>query len=323
MSNDSGPTISQALPGFTEYMTVERRFSPTTIGKYRDNVDWFRRDVGDLPLGEIRLTHFMALKSRMSGRGTRASRIAGVVFAMKSLLAYGRDFLGVAVLDLKNIGVPREPRREVVYLTEEQIGQFLAAIKLNTAWPPLHPHVAGYCYRALIETLLASGMRVSEALSLNRDSINFEAREAVIVGKGNRQRTVFFTPRALDWIRRYQGVRIDSGSALFVSAFTGRRLQRGSVELMFRRLSRAAGLEKTVTPHILRHTTATRLLHKGCPVGFIKEVLGHQRLETTCHYYLGMLSKADTKKAFDSYMADGGSGTGAWSDARARPPAPH
>jgi integrase/recombinase XerD len=303
MSNEPGPTISQALPGFIEYMTAERRFSINTVQRYRYNVNCFRRDVGDLLLGEIKPMHFIALKSRMSARGARASRIAGVIFAMKSLLTFARDFLGVAVLDVKNIAVPREPRREVLYLTEEEVAKFIAAITLETSLPR-HPHLAGYCYRALVETLLGSGMRISEALSLNRDSIDFEAREAVIIGKGNRQRPVFFTARALEWVSRYLDLRADSDRALFVSAATGRRLTRDAVELMFRRLSRAAGMEKTVTPHILRHTTATRLLHKGCPIGFIKEVLGHQRLETTCHFYLGTLSKADTKKAFESYMTD-------------------
>jgi site-specific recombinase XerD len=286
-----------------EYMRAERRFSTNTVERYRYNVNCFRRDVGDLLLVEIKPTHFIALKSRMNERGARASRIAGVIFAMKSLLTFARDFLGIAVLDLKNIAVPREPRRDVLYLTDDEVAQFLAAIKLESTWLR-QPHIAGYCYRALVETLLASGMRISEALSLNRDSINVAAREAVIIGKGNRQRTVFFTPRALEWIRRYLDVRRDSNRALFVAVANGHRLRPGAVELMFRRLSRAARMEKNVTPHVLRHTTATKLLHRGCPVGFIKEVLGHQRLETTCHFYLGALSKADTKKAFESYMTD-------------------
>lgn len=284
-------------------MAVEKRFSPLTVSKYHGNVRWFVRDVGDLVIPALCLNDFISLKARMTERGARASRIAGVIFAMKSALSYAHDVLGVPILDLRSVKAPREARREVVYLTDQELARFLGTIRLESSWTG-EPRVTGYCYRALVETLLASGMRISEALSLDRDSIDFGTREAVIIGKGNRQRTVFFTPRALDWLQRYFKMRRDTGQALFASR-TGRRLTRDAVEFMFRRLSRAARLEKAVTPHMLRHTAATNLLHKGCPIGFIKEVLGHQRLETTCRFYLGMLDKADTKRAFDSYMIYG------------------
>src|SRR5437588_7713200 len=116
MDNTPQPTISELVPGFIEYLSVERRFSPATVKKYHDNVNWFRRDVGDMAVTEIRLEHFISLKARMAARGARAARIAGVIFAMKSVLAYARDILGVLVLDLKNVKAPREARRDVVYL---------------------------------------------------------------------------------------------------------------------------------------------------------------------------------------------------------------
>ena len=303
MGQNISLTVGEALPGFVAYMRVEKCFAPTTVKKYQENVSWFVRDIGDLPIADIRLDHFIALKGCMLRRGAREARIAGVIFAMKGLLAYAQHVLGIQILELKNVRAPREPRREVVYLTGDEVGLFLSAIRIDTPWTQ-QPHIAGYCFRALVETLLATGMRISEALSLNRNSIDFEKREAVVIGKGNRQRTVFFTPRSLEWIRRYLDLRKDSGQPLFVS-LTGTRLAVKSTESTFRRVCRKAGLDKHVTPHTLRHTAATNLLHKGCPIGFIKEVLGHQRLETTCHYYLGVLSKADTKRAFDAYMVYG------------------
>src|SRR5712691_11478595 len=70
---------------------------------------------------------------------------------------------------------------------------------------------------------------------------------------------------------------------------------------MFRRNTKWAVLEKRVTPHMIRHTTATNLLRNGCPIGFIKEILGHENLETTCRYYLGILNKKDVKFAHETY----------------------
>jgi len=300
MDNTSQTTISQILPGFVEYMWVERRFSAATVSKYKENIVSFMREVGDVAIAELGFAHIIALKGRMAARGAQESRMASMIFAIKSLLGYARDVLQIRVMDLSVIRAPKPPRREVAYLSPDELNKFISAIPVTNCWTQ-EPRLDGQCFRALVETLSASAMRISEALSLNRDSIDFEKREAYIIGKGNRERTVFFTKDALTWIRRYLGLRQDTGPALFATR-TGERLCVGAVETRFRRVSAKAALSKRVTPHMLRHTAATHLLRKGCPVGYIKEILGHQRLETTCRFYLGVMNATDTKRAFDSYM---------------------
>jgi site-specific recombinase XerD len=292
-------TITNSLPGFLDYMAAERRFSPRTIKTYREAVTFFTRQVGDLPLASIALNHFISFKARMAERGAGESRIAIIVNAMKCLLVYARDVLQIPILDLGAIRAPRAPRRQVSYLTADELETFLAAIPLRS-WTG-KPRLSGYGFRALVETLAATGMRISEALSLERDSIDRERKEALIIGKGNKERLVFFTDRALAWIVRYQDLRRDSNPALFVT-LQGKRLSIDAVEPMFRRHTRWAGIEKRVTPHVIRHTTATTLLRNGCPMGFIKEILGHANLETTCRYYLGIMGQADTRKAHQTYL---------------------
>jgi site-specific recombinase XerD len=298
MENKPQPTISEVLPGFLEYMSAERRFSPRTAKNYQEACRYFAKEMGDLEIPAIGLRDFISIKARMGNRGAGASRIASIIMGMKCLLMYARDILGLRVMDLTAVKAPKAPSREVTYLTQQELGQFVAAIRLHT-WTG-EARFTGYCFRTLVETLLATGMRISEALALDRDSIDAPAKEAVIVGKGNKQRTVFFTDRALEWLQKYLALRRDSNPALFVTA-RHTRLTINTVGSTFRRIREWAGLEKHVTPHTLRHTTATSLLASGCPIGFIKEVLGHQRLETTCRYYLGILSKADTKKAHERY----------------------
>lgn len=299
-TNRSQITVSQALPGFVEYMWIEKRFSAATVNKYKENIASFMRDVGDIALAEMELAHFMKLKGLMAKRGAQEARIASMVFAVKCLLLYARDFLHIQGIELSVIRPPKVPRRPVVYLSVEELSRFKSAIQLKNEWLET-PRFEGYCLRALVEVLCASAMRISEALSLNRDSIDLEKREAHIIGKGNKQRTAYFTEGALIWLRRYLELRSDTNRALFVTR-TGERVQRNAVEARFRRISDKARVGKRVTPHMLRHTAATHLLQNGCPVGYIKEILGHERLETTCHYYLGVLDKADTKRAFESYM---------------------
>jgi integrase/recombinase XerD len=131
--------------------------------------------------------------------------------------------------------------------------------------------------------------------------MDFDRKEARVIGKGNKQRTVFFTDRALDWLRRYLATRRDDAAALFVSQNGTTRLSRTDIWRPFARYRQLAGLNKPVRPHLLRHTAATQLLFNGCPIGHIKEILGHERLETTCRYYLGLDRRA-AKLAHQQYL---------------------
>jgi integrase/recombinase XerD len=188
-----------------------------------------------------------------------------------------------------------------VFLTPDEVARFVSAIPLTTS--KNQPHHPGIRFRALVETLLGSAMRIGEVLSLNRTSIDFERKEARVIGKGNKERTVFFTDRALHWLGRYLEMRTDDAAALFLSQ-SGSRLSRTDIWRPFSRFRRIAGLNKPVRPHLLRHTAATQLLFNGCPVGHIKEILGHERLETTCRYYLGLDRRA-AKAAHQQYLVYG------------------
>jgi integrase/recombinase XerD len=144
-------------------------------------------------------------------------------------------------------------------------------------------------------------MRISELLSLDRAQVDFEAREAKIIGKGNKERVVFFSERAIGWIRKYLALRADQHPALFACQDGKSRLKRPDIWRPFARYRQAAAITKRVTPHLLRHTAATQLLFNGCPVGHIKEILGHERLETTCRYYLGLDHRA-AKQAHEQFL---------------------
>jgi len=159
----------------------------------------------------------------------------------------------------------------------------------------------GLRFRALVEVLLGTGMRIGEALSLNRKSINWDRKEAKIVGKGNKERRVFFTERSLDWLRRYLETRNDSHEAVFVTKRPAARLNRDDIWRFFARHRKLARIDKRLTPHILRHTVATNLVFNGCPIVHVKEILGHERLDTTCKYYLGV-DKEQAKKAHRQYL---------------------
>jgi Phage integrase family len=157
--------------------------------------------------------------------------------------------------------------------------------------------------RALIEVLFSTGMRISEALSLDRSAIDWDRGEAVVIGKGKKQRKVYFREQTINRLQRYLEKRLDDFPAVFIR--NGQTIQRLQGHGSWKRLSRyarLAGLAKRVYPHMLRHTMATTLLANGCPIGHIRVLLGHAHLATTCRYYLGMMSDAEARDAHKKYL---------------------
>ncbi len=294
-----GSTIRQLLPYYLAYVEHEWRLAGKTRDSYGEGIHSALQVLGDIKPQELDHHKVVTLKSAMAVRGAGPSRIRGVINSLRSFLRFCRLGLGLEVLDPKFIRPPRVPRREVVFLTPEEIEKFLSVIPVFSGKHRVD--LKWLCFRSLVEVLLGTGMRISEALSLKRSSVNFETGEARIIGKRNKERTVFFNTRALAWIKEFINHRRDTGEWLFVLP-NGKRLGYSPVLKWFTITRARAGLLKKVTPHILRHTMATTLLFNGCPIGFIKEILGHDNLETTCQYYLGVDKKA-AKEAHRKYLS--------------------
>jgi site-specific recombinase XerD len=222
-----------------------------------------------------------------------------MLLVLKRFLKYVAEECNLTSLPADAVMIPRRPRREVGYLTVEEVERFVSSIKLHTGGG--HIYLPGLRFRVLVEVLMGTAMRISEVLSLDRNQIDFTNAEAKIAGKGGKERVVFFTERALHWVKQYLETRDDQHAALFVTTDGMRRLKRPDIWRPFTRHRVLARIDKRVTPHLLRHTAATQLLFNGCPIGHIKEILGHERLETTCRYYLGLDHRA-AKAAHGKYL---------------------
>lgn len=286
-------------PAFLLYAKAELHFAPETLIKYRDCLRQLSRFCGSQTMDRFGKADLVAFKAHLISRNLSVNRQVTILLVLKRFLRYLAEELALPVLPYDVVTVPRRPRKEVAYLRAGEVEQFVCGIKLKTAQG--NTYISGLRFRALVEALLGSAMRISEVLSLDRGQIDFERGEAKIVGKGSKERTVFFTDRALFWIRQYLDARRDEQPPLFVTTDGQRRLKRPDIWRPFVHYRRKAGLNKRVTPHLLRHTAATQLLFNGCPVGHIKEILGHERLETTCRYYLGLDHRA-AKAAHRKYL---------------------
>jgi len=139
---------------------------------------------------------------------------------------------------------------------------------------------------SLIELLISTGMRVGELVNLNINSLNFEDRSCIVLGKGNKEREVYFDAKTKLHLKEYISKRNDSNDALFVSMRKPhQRLSISGIELIIRTLGINSNISK-VHPHKFRRTLATMAIDKGMPVEQVQKLLGHVKIETTMHYAL-------------------------------------
>lgn len=153
---------------------------------------------------------------------------------------------------------------------------------------------------AMIDMLASTGMRVGEMVLLNRDDIDFNERECVVFGKGDKERMVYFDARTKLHLQNYLDSRTDDNPALFVSLRSPHnRLTIGGIEVRLRDLGKQLGISK-VHPHKFRRTLATMAIDKGMPIEQLQRLLGHQRIDTTLQY--AMVKQSNVKLAHRKYI---------------------
>lgn len=154
---------------------------------------------------------------------------------------------------------------------------------------------------ALIDMLSSTGMRVGELVKLNRVDVDFVNRECVVLGKGSKERVVYFDARTKLHLQNYLNSRTDENEALFVSLLEPHnRLEIAGVEIMLRKLGRSLEINK-VHPHKFRRTLATRAIDKGMPIEQVQKLLGHQKIDTTMEY--AIVDQQNVKNSHKKYLS--------------------
>lgn len=160
-----------------------------------------------------------------------------------------------------------------------------------------------HCIRdlAIIDLLYSTGMRVGELCNLDIEDINFDERECIVYGKGNKERRVYFDAKAKLHLQRYIEIREDSNPALFVSLDKPNdRLSINAVEHRLRQLGAELNINK-VHPHKFRRSMATKAIDKGMPIEQVQKLLGHQQIDTTMHY--AMVNQTNVKMSHRKFIA--------------------
>ena len=293
-SNPSPFTFEELIPNFSDYIIYDLRYSPKTAKKYVESLQWIVRDLPNLVyIQDLTLVDITELKKRTLLRGAKECRVNSILFPLRKFLTYCNEVHHLTTINPKDIKPMKIPRREVSYLKKEEIGQFISRMDIHT--------LTGLRMRTLVEVLLSTAMRISEALSINREDVDWKSKEVRIIGKGNKQRIVFLNDRSISWLQLYLLKRKDNHPALFVTFGKPKRLSPYDLSKQFKHYAEKAEIKKKVTPHILRHTAATIMSHGGADIRVIQQILGHSDIETTAKYYLGT-DKNSLKEAHAKFL---------------------
>ena len=292
----SSKSILEHIPQFLEYLDIGKGLSHNSqltysrfINKF---VDWLKEN-NYTPLLPHELTgdhiyEYRVYLSKIYNKNTKEplkrTSINYYLIALRNLLNYfaDRDILALPAEKIKLF--PEKKEKSIKFLSLEQIEELL-----NT---PETTNIIGLRDKAILETLFSTGLRVAELVSLNRNQIKLknlnEDLEINVIGKGNRLRPVYLSPRALKTIKEYLDQRKDDEEELFIS-FKGptsnkHRLTTRSVENIVRKYVAKAGIPIPASPHTLRHSFATDLLMQGVDLRIVQEFLGHRNIATTQIY---------------------------------------
>jgi integrase/recombinase XerD len=279
--------LDLAIDDFLTYLRVERGLSLATIRAYRGDLDDFASARGSAadwdrtPDAAVRYLAARTRRGRPHDPGLAPTSLRRRAASIRGFyrFAFGEGLIGVDVA--QHIDLPRQPRLLPETLTVDEVERLLEAA----------PDLRG---RTILELLYAAGLRVSEALGLDREDLSLDGGFVRVIGKGDRERLVPVGDVALDWLGRWLTdgrpellglghVEPDRGGPLFLGD-RGRRLARQQAFAIVKTAARRAGLGGAVSPHTLRHSFATHLLEGGADLRIVQELLGHASISTTQLY---------------------------------------
>ena len=289
--------IKEHILDFIDYCAVERGLSDNTQENYKRYLEKFetwlqkknRQNLKPHELTADDVWQYRLCLSRhqdpKTGKPLGKLTQNYYLIALRALLSY---FLAKDIVSLPpgKVTLPKDAKNEktIKFLALDQIEKLLNAPDASSP--------AGLRDKTIIETLFSTGLRIAELVSLNKDQFDAiwdkQDFELGIVGKGQRTRTVYFSERALEWLKKYLKTRGDKQKALFIN-YRGptkeeNRLTARSIERIIKRYAIQAGIPLFTTPHTLRHSYATDLFTQGVDLRTIQEFLGHKNIVTTQIY---------------------------------------
>ena len=272
---------------YQDYLTmlrVERNVSPQTIDAYKRDLKQYLGYINDQrvkDLSEITSTHIRKYIRILNDRGMASTSISRIISSIRS---YHKYLSGEKIIDENPalvINNPKIPKKLPDVLSEKEISSIISAIEESSQFYQRD--------RSMIEMLYSCGIRVSELCSLEMSNLFLEDDLIRVLGKGNKERLLPIGGRAKQYLNDYlihsriRLVKRTGSSHIFVSR-NGKALTRAMVNNILNKWTRISGMNRSVSPHMLRHSFATHLLEGGADLRFVQALLGHTDISTTQIY---------------------------------------
>jgi integrase/recombinase XerD len=274
-------TLDAAIDLFLDHVKVERGLARNSVEAYGRDLAKFRRfaeEAGLEDAGDVEARHIMAYQVELAKAKIAVRSQARNLVALRQLFQHLRGERHIAHDPTADVELPRIGRPLPVTLTLQEVEDLLSQPRIDT--------VRGLRDAAMLETLYATGLRVSELVRLRHVDVNLGEQFLSTVGKGRKQRLVPLGERARDRIRDYLATARSAllggreSPALFVTHL-GRPMTRQGFWKLLGRYARAAAIRKRISPHKLRHSFATHLVERGADLRAVQAMLGHADIGTT------------------------------------------
>lgn len=282
--------MEQELQQFSQYLKVEKQASHHTVKNYLGDLRQFHGflkkrypDLANSDGGGIKKIDTNVLRSFLNElfKNHGATSVARKLSTLRTFFDYGLRKNWLETNPAKAIRSPKIPKRVPKFLTVDEVFALLSAPKGAT--------VLELRDKAILELFYASGLRLSELIALNLEHIDLDQPMVRVLGKGNKERLVPMGKNCVTSLKAYFDKRKillngrGDDRAIFLNK-SGTRLSARAVERLIDKYLKRTGIQKKVTPHVLRHTFATHLLNSGADMRGIQELLGHASLSTTQRY---------------------------------------
>lgn len=285
--------INESFDAFIQYLRVERGVSEITVKNYREDFKIFLLSFPDVKttddLNVDMLPEFVRRQDELA-------RSSSTILRRYSLLRNYFSFLNEENIlheEIPDVDKPKSSKRLPFVMSNEEVDELLVAPDISKD--------NGMRDRAMLELMYATGLRVSELLSLRFRNVNMQNGLITVYGKGNKQRSVPVSSFALEFLRKYMDgprkrVKGSKDTDIIFLNRDGKALSRTYFFMQVKRYAEEKGIDSSVSPHTLRHCFATHLLENGASLRAVQEMLGHSNIATTQIY-----TEVSTKRIMSAY----------------------
>ncbi len=266
---------------FLNYLEYERNYSKHTVIAYKNDIEIFvlychdnNKNICNVDYNDIR--NYISYLYKLQ---YKTKSMARMISSLRSLYKYLKKEDKIALNPLELITSPKIEKKLPKYLTINEVEKILNTPDMND--------IKGIRDACILELLYVSGIRVSELTNIKLNDINLNDRSIKILGKGNKERIIFYGSRLDKILKKYLDIRFNfmkNQIDYLILSNTGRKINTREIRNIINKIKTKAGIDIKISPHTFRHTFATHMLNEGADLRTVQELLGHENLSTTTIY---------------------------------------